>query len=258
MEDLAPMADRPYSRLYHELADEFPSVYDGSDLADYMRLLVAADQSYPTRAKWAGHTSKRVLDRLSAVGLIEVDGARYSVRGMEKERAARSDHARLAASSRHARGTAPSIASGSAAGSAQSMPSKEETSRDETSRAAARGPDAFETYQRVTGSWPSSRVTPWLSSLVDDYDEVAVCDALIAVTDEDPTRATLMSRVRDRLAAEAHREAKADEERRARQEAEYQRREQERVAADPEAAAAAKARFDREVAPLLGLVKGMP
>lgn len=249
----------PYSRLYHKIADEFPKIYDGPDLADFMRLLVAADQSYPTKAKWAGHTSRRALDRLVAAGLIEVDGARYTVKGMDKERAARSDHARLAAISRHARSNAPSNAGSNAHGNAQSMPSKEETSREETSRASARGPDAFEVYQQVTGSWPSSKVTPWLSSLVDDHDEEAVCDALVAVAGQDPTRATLLSRVRDHLAAEAHREAKEAEERRAAEEAEYQRRERARIAEQSdEERAATEARWKALKPQLGGLVKAMP
>lgn len=224
------MADGPYSRLYHQMADEFPDVFDGPDLADYMRLLVAADQSYPTKAKWSGHTTRRVLNRLADAGLIVVDGARYSVRGMDKERAERAEHARVAANARHARSNAPSTPPSNAHGTAQSMPSREEKSREETS-STARGPDAFEVYQQVTGSWPSQKVTPWLSSLVDDYPEADVCDALILVAGQDPTRSTLMSRVRDHLAAEAHRANREAEERRQKRDAEYTRRLQEEIAA---------------------------
>jgi hypothetical protein len=146
----------PYSRLYHKMADEYPDIFDGPMLADYVRLLIAADQSHPTKAKWASHTTRRVLDRLVLSGLIVVDGARYSVKGLDKERAARSEHARLAATSRHARsdapGTAPSNAPGNAHGTAQSMPSKEEKSRDETSRENAPDEDALRSLaEELTG-----------------------------------------------------------------------------------------------------------
>jgi hypothetical protein len=122
------MAKGPYSRIYHELADDYPEVWDSQLLADFTRLLVAAEQSYPTRAKWTGHAKPRAIARLSAIGLITVEGQRYSVKGMEKERGMRSEKASNAARMRwsdatsNAQGNAPSIA----------KPMLDETSRDKT------------------------------------------------------------------------------------------------------------------------------
>lgn len=141
---MPPESYRPYSRLYHEMAEEYPEIYDSALLADYMRLLVAADQAHPTRARWAGYTTKRAIDRLGECGLVTVDGARYSIRGMDKERAARAEKARKAAQASHATGSARGSATSRANGTADADPTVlprarevraiDETSRDETSR----------------------------------------------------------------------------------------------------------------------------
>ena len=90
------MSDRPYSRLYHELADEYPDLFDSPDLACYVRLLVAADQAWPSKARWAGYVEQDEIDRLAATGLVVIDGRRYTIKGLEKERRRRSSHARKA------------------------------------------------------------------------------------------------------------------------------------------------------------------
>jgi hypothetical protein len=245
----------PYTRIYHKLADEFPEVYDGPDLAGYVRLLIAADQAWPTSARWAGYVTRPTLDRLVATGLILVDGLRYRIKGMDKEREARSESASNAARSRW--GNATRNADGNATRNAETMPSRAEPSQTEPS--LARGPDAFEVFQQVTGSWPTKgTVVSWLSSLVDEYAEADVCDALVFVAGQDPTRTTLLGRVRDHLASEAHRRSKEAEEARARAEDEYQRRERERVdGMSAEERAATEARWKALKPQLGGLLKEM-
>jgi len=134
--------DRPYSRLYHELAEEYPEVWDSPLLADYSRLLSAADQSWPVRARWAGHTTKRALASLSSIGaedgrgaLVVVDGTRYVIKGMEKERAGRSDAARYAINKRweQTRTTDSSTARISDR-TTETIPRRDETRQDETRR----------------------------------------------------------------------------------------------------------------------------
>lgn len=138
------MTDGPYSRIYHQLADEYPDLYDSPDLAGYVRLLVAADQAWPTKARWAGYVTEDELERIAANGLVVREGSRYTVKGMDKERRRRSRQARKAASARwqepspqeasNALSNAASIAARTADSNAQSMPRRDETSREETSR----------------------------------------------------------------------------------------------------------------------------
>ena len=131
------MADRLFSRIYHELADEFPEVYDSPDLAGYCRLLVAADQAWPSQARWSGHVTQKSLARLVESGLISLDGSRYRVKGLDKERARRSQSASHAARIRHgtadrnAPRTPTRYANGTADRNAEAMPSREEKSREE-------------------------------------------------------------------------------------------------------------------------------
>lgn len=227
------MSDRPYSRLYHELADEYQDVYDGPLLADYMRLLVAADQAHPTRAKWHGHTTKRSLDRLVACGLVILDGARYSIKGMDKERAERSARAVFAANSRwsgNASSNAPGNATGNAHAEAPRMPSRDETSRDETSRVEQAGEDVCDLYYRLTIRTPNKAVMDWLDRLVEDHGKEVVEQAMAAQWSADPSVKDFLGRVEMSCAKETKRRSAEAEARRAKADAEYERQERERIA----------------------------
>lgn len=139
------MAHGPYSRLYHVMADEYPNVYDSPDLADYMRLLTAADQAWPTSARWQGLASKPAMSRLVECGLIIPEGTtRYRVKGLDAERAKRREQAKLAALVRHSGSNARSNAQSSADSNARSMPSREEK-RIEENGAFSRMPSSSKT-----------------------------------------------------------------------------------------------------------------
>lgn len=140
------MAHGPYSRLYHELADDYPEVYDSPLLADFSRLLVASDQSYPTMARWSGHASRRAMNRLSSIGLdddrgplITMHGARFELKGHAKERGGRTDTARRNATARwghkrsHSDGNATAMQPHSNGNARRDETSKDETRRDEHS-----------------------------------------------------------------------------------------------------------------------------
>ena len=130
------MADGPYSRLYHQIADEYPDIFDGPLLAAYCRLLVAADQAWPTTARWAGYVTREDADGLVEAGLITIDGARFHVKGLDKERAARSRQGKAAATARYARSNAVSNAASNAVSSAQTLPRRDKTSKDKTRKNA--------------------------------------------------------------------------------------------------------------------------
>jgi hypothetical protein len=261
------MSERPYSRLYHELSDEYPDVYDGPLLADYVRLLVAADQAYPSRARWAGYTTKRNLDQLADSGLVICDGARYAIRGMEGERKRRSDAARNAADARwgnagrnaggiaggNAGGNADRIAGGNAGGVAppmpsQAKPSQDETRQDEPSRAMALRGDALGYYYDLKGGQVSEGAVRFVSELEDEFGSPRVVWAMGVEAKAGPVDRTFLSRVKSRLVIDAEVRRRGDEEAARVSEAEYQRRERERIESmtpeDHERAAAAKAEVD--------------
>ena len=138
------MADGPYTRIYYTLADEYPDLFDSPDLACYVRLLIAAEQAWPSKARWAGYVDEDQMARLEATELVVRDGKRYTVKGLDKERRKRSRHASRAARARYEQPTQQeastalsrlvSTAPSTAPSSAQVLPRRDETSRDETSR----------------------------------------------------------------------------------------------------------------------------
>lgn len=94
------MADT-YSRIYHRLMTEFPSVYrSDSQLALFVRLLVAADKFYP---EWptANRRNGAYQSLLKAGLVIEQEGVDgYTIRGLRAERERKTNAARIAAASR--------------------------------------------------------------------------------------------------------------------------------------------------------------
>ena len=94
------MADA-YSRIYHRLMTEYPSVWRSpSQLALYVQLLVAAEKYYP---EWptANRRNGAYQSLLKAGLVIEKEGVNgYTIRGLEAERERRSHAARNAAASR--------------------------------------------------------------------------------------------------------------------------------------------------------------
>lgn len=118
------MASGPYSRVYWSVIDdpEFESVYeDDAAFALWVRLLLIADQAWPSSAHMPRTAKARALARLTDAGLVRVaSGGRYTIRGMDKERGLRQQSARNAAALRwHSNGNA------------DPMPRREEKKREE-------------------------------------------------------------------------------------------------------------------------------
>ena len=80
-----------YARVYHDLMDDpkFEAVYpDDHRFALWVRLLMAADASYPSPATIPRRVNRSALAHLVSVGLIDlVPGDRYKVHGLARERA---------------------------------------------------------------------------------------------------------------------------------------------------------------------------
>ena len=261
------MAKGPYSRVYHELADDYPEVYDTPLLADFLRLLVAAEQAYPTRAKWVGHTTSRAIARLAAIGaddergaLVILDGQRYSMKGLDSERGRRMLKASNAARSRWANdpssgSNAQSNASGNAHGNAHVPYRRDETSKDETSKSKeARAtfdsrdglpsltPDAVAEVEAATEmilSTASDKVLADLDGLVGRHGAKRVAQTIGHLKGERamtwPQLVYGAVRVLEPIPGangKAERDAAAADEARKRSDDEY-RRTQERIKADP-------------------------
>lgn len=91
----------PYSRIYHRLADEYPHVWaDDRALAGYLRMLRLADRLHPSRPPVPGDVSRKGLALLVGAGLVVIDGGTYCIKGLDKDRASRTAHARKAARGR--------------------------------------------------------------------------------------------------------------------------------------------------------------
>lgn len=114
------MANGHYCKIYHVLAEEYPDVYeDDRTLGCYVRLLMVADAAWPLRPYLPAGLSRKSLDVLVEVGLIVTTRSHYAVRGLDKERSARSNAASNAARMRW----------GNADGNAEVMPPKAKQSR---------------------------------------------------------------------------------------------------------------------------------
>jgi hypothetical protein len=95
------MSGGPYSRIYHALMDEFPTVYDSdSQLATFVRLLLTADKYYPQHPPMPPRTpTVQALIRHSLIVPSE-DHRSFTVKGLEAERERRSAPGKHAASVR--------------------------------------------------------------------------------------------------------------------------------------------------------------
>lgn len=224
----------PYVRVYYSIkADaKFVGIYrDDRALGCWLRLLLTADASHPAPAEFPMGTDMETVDRLVAAGLVDLvgDGC-YTIHGLHAERSKRSTDARTAANARwsdapamrpHAPAMRPHVHGvddecdsmctpmRNDASPIRSAPLLSAPSNSDPSISAPA--DALDTYYRLTGSWPSAKVIPWINQMASNHGEDAVSKALAATWTEDPDRATLMSRCRDRLEREAHEREKAYE-----------------------------------------------
>lgn len=210
-----------YSRVYWEIIDDpkFLSVYDDDRaLATWLRLLIVADMAYPATPPVPVGTQRRALEVLESSGIIELVGSsRFRIVGLAAERDRRSAPGRAGAEARwsgrsaeamrpHSVGTAPlpDVA----------LPvkkSKEEQSRAEEEKVEDASDDHLDAYYRLTGSFPSRKVLPWLNELADVHGSEEVSRALALEAESEEDRRTLLSRTQSRLERDAHQRRRAAE-----------------------------------------------
>ena len=143
------MADRPFVRIYHsDLIRDYPTVWDDdAALAAWLRLLVAADGSWPTPAEFPRSVKGRSVEALVKAGLVSVVGThRYQIKGMDAERSARQDAARNAAAKRWQSGP-------QSRGNAEVMPSRAEPSHTEPSPDAPASDDPWNEPEGEALTW---------------------------------------------------------------------------------------------------------
>ena len=91
------MAEKPYTRVYHRLMTEYPSVYRSpAQLGLWLQLLILAEKFYPDPAPVPHKT--RTYRELVAVGLVQEQASTgYTIKGLEAERERRAESGRIGA-----------------------------------------------------------------------------------------------------------------------------------------------------------------
>jgi hypothetical protein len=111
------MAARFYSRVYHDAQTDprFETIWpDDAALALWLRLLIAADGTWPTPCPVPRTANEDALNALVAAGLVELlPGDLYRIHGLDAERTRRSEAGKRAIQARWdtARNTASNTAS---------------------------------------------------------------------------------------------------------------------------------------------------
>jgi hypothetical protein len=185
----------PYSRVYWEIADDpkFATVFDSDpNLAAWLRLLLIADQAYPSSGHVPANCRKASLLALEDAGLITRSGSRFRLKGLEAERERR----KAAATTRGPSG--PRTVPGRSPDGELDKPRQ-----DETSQGLAEARDPADIYWQLTGRFPTEKALAWVDSLAEQYGAEAFITALVGAHVEDRSQQTLLGRAKDKLAADA-------------------------------------------------------
>ena len=164
------MANGPYSRVYHELMDEYPAVFRSDlHLGLYVRLLMVADKFYPQHAPVPRRDG--AYKSLVSCGLVleDVGGATYTIRGLSAERERRSEPGRIAAAVRWQRDR-----------NANAMPEEKRREEKETSTTHSANGKSPQTFMGFRPKDPENGAGLWNGSGLHDgrHPECAVCEPL--------------------------------------------------------------------------------
>jgi len=231
----------PYVRVYYSVTydDKFRGVYrDDALLGCWLRLLIIADGMHPAPAHLPHGVDMDRVEKLVECGLVDMIGdGLYVIHGLASERSRRSQAARSNASKRwgktadatamrpHSGGNATAMRphtgsdatamrphSASDATALLTEPSLTEPNRAEPMPGdPTDDADHLDAWLRLTGSWPSPRVTPWLDRLATDHGAGELISALATEWTADPDRSTVLGRAETRLRRDAHERRKSYE-----------------------------------------------
>jgi hypothetical protein len=101
-----------YVRVYQSVVDDpkFVGVYDDDHhFATWVRFLMAADALWPASCPIPASARKASIAALVAAGIIDVQGTRFRVHGLDAERERRQTRARASASARYSDGDATAM-----------------------------------------------------------------------------------------------------------------------------------------------------
>jgi len=159
------MSERPYSRHYHDLIDDakFLEVYpDDHHYATWSRLLMVADQAWPSSAHLPSTARKASVAKFVEVGLVDVlPNGRFRLHGLEAERQRRSEVGRaggIASGRSRVAGTPVEQTFNERSTFVQRASNleekrREETSRDEQDARTEHGPDPWDDPEGEAVAW---------------------------------------------------------------------------------------------------------
>ncbi len=212
---------RRFVAVYYDLAREFPAIWaDNTLLATWLRLLVIADSLWPLRAPVPRSTNQDALDSLVKAGLIEIAGDEFTVKGLDKGRQQRVEHAQMMAEARWGKKDAASSSDSNAESSSHAAHSSNASNGVEWSGDIEEPPtprptlvpvgdkDSLDTYYELTmyrpwGQWSGDAI----KGLIAEYGDAVVDAAMRAEAALDGKRDTLLKRLQARLARDADRAA---------------------------------------------------
>jgi hypothetical protein len=199
---------QPYSRVYWSIRTDpkFEQIYgDDRHLATWLRLLIAADATWPAPADVPASARKLSVAALVEAKLIDLlPSGMFKVRGLDAERGRRRDAARDSADARY--GRTPNASHSQSERSPNGVLAEPSQAEDETRRAegeASRATEPPDVYWTLTGRYPSDKPLSWIDDLSSKYGDEAVIRAIARAHTEDRNVSTLLGRAQDILRSEA-------------------------------------------------------
>lgn len=201
------VTERAYCRVYYAIKDDpkFVSIFDNdAHLATWLRLLIAADAIWPASPDLPAKARKSSVAALVDAELVDIGpGGRYRIHGLDAERGARRDAARVSAFGKRTlterSPNAPRVETHSL--TSRSEPSRAEPSLD---RAEPTARDSLDRYYELTqyrpwGQWSGDA----LLGMERDFGVDHVISALDAEHAAGTARNDLLKKTAARLARDA-------------------------------------------------------
>lgn len=203
------MSERqPYSRVYWSVRTDpkFDGIYaDDRHLAAWLRLLIAADATWPAPADVPASARRSSVNALVEAKLIDLlPSGMFKVRGLDAERGRRRDAARDSADIRYGRTpNAPHSQSERTPNGVLAEPSQAEDETRQAEGEAPRAPDPADAYWSLTGKYPNGGALSWIDDMSASYGPEEVVKAVAKAHLQDKSAATLLGRAQDILRSEA-------------------------------------------------------
>jgi hypothetical protein len=163
----------PYVRVYQSIVEDpkFVGIVDDDHhLATWLRMLMAADASWPLASPLPAKARRASIKALTEAGIIDVTGPRFRIHGLDAERGRRSEKAKASADKRWSDRSATAVlphSEGNARASSSSLVSVE---LEEPAREPDDGRVDLEAFLLLTRRAPTPRQRALLDGLLDRHD----------------------------------------------------------------------------------------